>query len=77
MMWSVCLQADITSRQGHCQVWFPYRLISEIIGQMKKAPALYNKRQQLQRALETHQTGAMELSAALQVKYSDAVIMEE
>ena len=44
---------------------------------MKKAPALHNKCQQLQQVLETHQTAAVELSAALQVKYGDAVVMEE
>ena len=44
---------------------------------MNKTPGLQDKSQQLQRALESHQNSAVELSAAFEASFSDAVVTEE
>ena len=74
-VWS---QADVTSRQGHCRVWFPFRIITSLLIRLQRRPSLHEKHSLLQTALQQHQHTAMSMSSAFKSKFDDEVAtMEE
>ena len=75
-----CLQADVTSRQDHCRVWFPFRLILSLMTRLRRNHKLAGKYGELQEALQRHQESAMNMSHILQSKFDpldEVAIMEE
>jgi len=72
------MQADITSRQGHCQVWFPFRIISSLMTRLRRNPNLHDTHKQLQTALQQHQQSVVNMSSMFQSKFGNEVaVMEE
>ena len=74
------VQADVTSRQGHCRVWFPFRLIIDLMTKLRRTQKFAGKYAQLQQALQRHQESAMNMSHMFQSKFDlldEAAIMEE
>ena len=72
------IQADADSRQGHCKVWFPFRIIKNLTTRLGKNSSLQEKYSLLQAALQQHQCTAFSMSSAFQSEFSDALaVMEE
>ncbi|KAL0039516.1 hypothetical protein WJX77_000424 [Trebouxia sp. C0004] len=71
-------KADPDSRQGHCKVWFPFRIMKNLMTRLGKNVSLQEKYSLLQAALQQHQGTAFSMSTAFQGTCSDEVaVMEE
>lgn len=72
------IQADADGRQGHCKVWFPFRIIKHLLTRLGKNVSLQGKYRLLQAALHQHQCTAVSMSSAFQGGFSDELaVMEE
>lgn len=72
------IQADANSRQGHCKVWFPFRIIKNLMTQLGKNVSLQKTYSLLQAALQQHQYTAFSMSSAFHGGSSDELaVMEE
>ncbi len=72
------IQADADRRQGHCKVWFPFRIIKTLMTRLGKNVSLKQKYGLLQAALQQHQRTAFSLSSAFQSGFGDEMaVMEE
>ncbi|KAL0045451.1 hypothetical protein WJX82_006982 [Trebouxia sp. C0006] len=71
-------KADANSRQGHCKVWFPFRIIRNLMTQLGKNVSLQKTYSLLQAALQQHQYTAFSMSSAFHGGSSDELaVMEE
>ncbi len=78
MQGCMLIQADATSRQGHCKVWFPFRIIKNLMTRLGKNASLQEEHSLLQTALQQHQCSAISMSSAFQGRFSDELaVMEE
>jgi len=72
------IQADANSRQGHCKVWLPFRIIKNLMTRLGNNVSLQKTYSLLQAALQQHQYTAFSMSSAFQGGSSDELaVMEE